>query len=268
MAWFRGYPLYAAHILVVVFVTSMIATALLSGLGGGAVLANLGFASDRVLRGEVWRIVTYGLVNPPSVWFLVDMCMIVWFGRDLERTLGRRKFLSFYGLTYLLIPLVYTAMGLWFPTATYGQRNGLALLVAFATLFPGAMFFFNIPAKWIAIAFVAINALSAVYLGNGVELLTILIVNAWAFLFIRFHQGVLAFPTIRGRERDAPEFRVVPDIEPRKQGQASARKQASMAEVDALLDKIAQYGIGSLTAQERARLDEAREHLRRDPRRN
>jgi hypothetical protein len=36
-----------------------------------------------------------------------------------------------------------------------------------------------------------------------------------------------------------------------------------MVEIDALLDKIAQSGIGSLTPKERARLDTARETLRK-----
>ena len=36
-----------------------------------------------------------------------------------------------------------------------------------------------------------------------------------------------------------------------------------MAEVDALLDKIAQSGIGSLTAKERAKLESARDDLKK-----
>jgi hypothetical protein len=36
-----------------------------------------------------------------------------------------------------------------------------------------------------------------------------------------------------------------------------------MAEVDALLDKIAQSGIGSLTAKERAKLDAARSEMKK-----
>ena len=34
-----------------------------------------------------------------------------------------------------------------------------------------------------------------------------------------------------------------------------------MAEIDALLDKIAQSGLGSLTAKERAKLEKGRERL-------
>jgi hypothetical protein len=55
-------------------------------------------------------------------------------------------------------------------------------------------------------------------------------------------------------------LRVLPDLEERS-GIKTA-KENSMAEVDALLDKIAQSGISSLTAKERAKLDRAREDLK------
>jgi hypothetical protein len=53
----------------------------------------------------------------------------------------------------------------------------------------------------------------------------------------------------------------LPDL-PRKTKSTSAPPIASMAEVDALLDKIAQHGIGSLTPKERAKLDAAQRELK------
>ncbi|MEO5961374.1 MAG: hypothetical protein ABIR80_19875, partial [Opitutaceae bacterium] len=73
VTYLRGYPIYAAHFVVLVFVVSMLATAILMAAGAAAVLNWLAFSSADVLRGEVWRIVTYGLVNPPSLGFAVDM---------------------------------------------------------------------------------------------------------------------------------------------------------------------------------------------------
>jgi hypothetical protein len=57
-------------------------------------------------------------------------------------------------------------------------------------------------------------------------------------------------------------LRVLPDL-PVKKPVAARTTTASMAEVDALLDKIAQHGIGSLTAKERAKLDAARRDLKK-----
>jgi len=44
----------------------MILTVLLNLFGIGRLLSGLVFLSSEVLRGEIWRVVTYGLVNPMS----------------------------------------------------------------------------------------------------------------------------------------------------------------------------------------------------------
>jgi hypothetical protein len=64
--WVHGYRLFATHAIVLVLVVSMIATTALMAFGGSAVLEAMSFASARVLGGEVWRMLTYGLVNPPA----------------------------------------------------------------------------------------------------------------------------------------------------------------------------------------------------------
>jgi hypothetical protein len=54
---------------------------------------------------------------------------------------------------------------------------------------------------------------------------------------------------------------VLPDLPAPKPAAARVLKPEATAEVDALLDKIAAQGIGSLTAKERAKLDAARAEL-------
>ena len=72
----------------------------------------LEFDSRFVLAGgQVWRFFTYGFWNVPSLNFVIDMVMLVWFGFDLERFFGRKIFLRFYGVLYLLQPLTYTLLG-------------------------------------------------------------------------------------------------------------------------------------------------------------
>jgi hypothetical protein len=65
--------------------------------------------------------------------------------------------------------------------------------------------------------------------------------------------------------RRRPKLRVLPDLpaSPPKPvaPPRTEREVATMAEVDALLDKIAVSGIGSLTPKERAKLEAAREDL-------
>ena len=74
VTWLRGYPLYAAHFIVLLFVVAMLATTLTMAIPAArGVPGWLTFNSIQVLQGQVWRIFTYGLVNPPSLWFVIDM---------------------------------------------------------------------------------------------------------------------------------------------------------------------------------------------------
>jgi hypothetical protein len=92
-------------------------------------------------------------------------------------------------------------------------------------------------------------------------LITLWATSGFAYAFVRYQQGALALPRIRFPRRK-PKLRVVRDV-PVKNVTPVAPASASMAEVDALLDKIAQSGIGSLTARERAKLDAARRDLKK-----
>lgn len=261
--YLRGYALYAAHMIVLVYVVSMLVTTLLQFSGAAGVLNWLVFTSPDVLRGQVWRLATYGLVNPPSLWFVVDMLMIVWFGRELEKFFGRRAFLKLYGGIYLVTPLLFTLIGFIRPMVHAGATGAFALFIAFATLYPNVALMFNILAKWAAFILVGIFTLMALAARDWVHLFSLWATVGFAFAFVRYHQGHFTLPRIRWPARQ-PKLRVLPDLPAKKvEPKRSAAGDASMAEVDALLDKIAKSGISSLTAQERAKLDAARENLRR-----
>jgi membrane associated rhomboid family serine protease len=261
VTWIRGYPVYAAHFVVLVFVVLMIVTAVL-GSAANALFAWLSFSSELVFSGQVWRVFTYGLFNQPSLGFAFDMLMIVWFGRELEKTFGRRNFFALYGGIYLTPTLVLTAVGLFQPTSFVGQPGALALFVGFATLYPGAVLLFGILAKWAAIILVALYTL--IYLGSRswVPMILLWTTCGYAHLFVLYQQGVFTLPKFSFWKRK-PRLRVLPDL-PAKKTVVSAKpagEDATMAEVDALLDKIAKSGIASLTAKERAKLEAAREDL-------
>jgi len=58
VTWVRGYPVYAAHLIVAVFVASMIATTIALAAGANAALAWLPFNSGSgVARGNLARAV-------------------------------------------------------------------------------------------------------------------------------------------------------------------------------------------------------------------
>lgn len=123
--------------------------------------------SPLVLRGFLWQLVSYPFVGfgGPSPWFLLELLILFWFGRDMFWRLGRRRFWSLVVWTALGAAVVavlthlvgVTALGL-FPAASsfmlmQGQRMLLVIVIAaFATLYGQAsiLLFFVLPiqARW------------------------------------------------------------------------------------------------------------------------
>jgi membrane associated rhomboid family serine protease len=261
VTWIRGYPVYAAHFIVLVYVILMIVTAVM-GSAMAPVFSSLAFSSESVLSGQIWRIFTYGLFNRPSINFAIDMVLLVWFGRELEKTFGRKTFFKLYGGIYLLPPLLLTGVGLMRPMAFFGEPGTLAVFVAFATLYPGAVMLFGILAQWAAIILVGLFSLIHLADRNWVAMILLWSTCGYAHLFVRYQQGIFNLPRIRLWKRK-PKLHVLPDLPAKKTAVAvkTVKEDATMAEVDALLDKIAKSGISSLTTKERAKLEAAREGL-------
>lgn len=272
VTWVRGHALYAAHLLVVVLVATMLVTTVLRFAQADGVLAWLTFSSDQVLRGEAWRVLTYGLANEPTFGFVISMFMIAWFGREVEKFFGRQKFLLLYLGLYFLAPLVLTVVGLWRPGVSLaGQTGSLGLFIAFATLFPNVPMILNILAKWLAAVLVGIYTLMALSSRNEVALISLWSTVGFAFAFVRYQQGHFALPRVNLPSRK-PKLTVLPGSggggssgsggSPKTVNAKPVKSEAStMAEVDALLDKIALTGFASLTPKERARLDAAQAEL-------
>lgn len=276
VTWWRGYPIYAAHFIVIVYVASLFLTVLLNATGVVFHLDWLPFSSMLVLHGQVWRIFTFGLVNVPppelrDLSFVFDMIYIAWFGREVERAVGRRTFLGMYAAIYLISPLVRTGLGaLGLHSGLIGETGALAVFVAFATYFPSVGLFLNITAKWAAIILVGIYTLIAINYHDWASLIAGWATYAFAYAFVRHRQGIFELPDFKFWKRK-PRLRVVPDLpakSAKKVTAAGAVESGSASEIDALLDKIAQSGYASLTPKERARLESHSQSLKKNSGRN
>lgn len=261
LTWWHGHPIYLAHVVVLVWIVAMLATTIAESSRADGYLSALPFVSERVLAGEFWRIFTYGFLKAPSLWFVVEMAMIVWFGREVERFFGRRLFLRFYLGLYFFLPALFTLLGFWRPMYLEREAGAFGLFIAFATLHPGVALIFGVLAKWIAMILVAIYTLMALSRNDLVGLLALWATVGFAFAFVRHEQGRLNWPRFKLPERK-PKLRVLqggakPTAVPRP------RTDTAMAEIDALLDKIARSGLSSLTADEKAKLDRGRDAIRR-----
>lgn len=269
VTWWRGYPIHSAALLVIIHVATMLATTLAMAFGLAGLLNSLVFSSGAVLRGAVWQFVTYAFVHPPSLWFAVEMYLLWVFGREVERFFGRRDFLRLYVILLLLTPAVLTLYGLTGPAAYAGSGSlHFAIFIAFAALYPGAPMLFSITAKWAAIILVGINTLQALSQNDWASLIALWVNVGAAWAYVGWARGTLNVPRMQLFKR-RPKFRVVRSepAQPAPPRRTPNGDDASMDDIDPLLDKIAKSGINSLTAAERARLERARAALlKKDPR--
>ena len=142
-----------------------------------------------------------------------------------------------------------------------GRSGAFGLFIGFATLYPNVSFFFNILAKWLAVILVALYTLMALSSRDTAGLIYLWTTVGFAYAFVRDQQGRFSLPTFRRSARSASREPVSRPAERARNSENG--RQSTMAEVDALLDKIVQSGIHSLTPKERAKLDAARSEMQK-----
>lgn len=258
-------PLYVTTLLVILYVAFMVGIALLRTGNISGLAALLVYDSEQVRRHyEVWRFFTYPVVNDPSLWFVVEMYLLYSFGREVEKFIGRTAFAVLYLSLVALGPCLLTAASTWTYAALAGSGTvDFAVFIAFCTIYPNVEIFFSFKAKWIAAVILGINSLIYLERHMVIELLVFWASCLAAFIFIKYLRGQIQFPLreyLRQR-RSRRSLRAVPSPRPPPRARPPAPRDDVIESIDPLLDKIAKHGIGSLTARERERLEQAREAL-------
>ncbi len=239
-------------------------------------LAQLVFTGEQVRQGDLWRLVTWPLVNPPdSIWVVLTLAFFWFVGHAVEDRIGRQRFTVMIFAT-TVIPSALVTIVSFGGGGAYGLSIiGLGLLVVFALDNPGAMFFFGIPAWVIAAVYVGIDVLRLVGNRQWEQLILELAVVAVALFAARQYGMVESLSFVprlgggsRGRSKPAKQrSRGKPrGGDPVVQGPwappAPPHSPAEEAELNDLLDKISSQGIDALSRTEKARLNELSKKLR------
>jgi hypothetical protein len=182
----------------------------------------------------------------------------------VERFIGRTAFAVLYLSLVVLGPCLLTAAGTWFPAELRGSGTvNFAMFIAFCTIYPNVEIFFTIKAKWIAAVILGINSLQFLGVHAFVDLLVFWAACLVAFVFIKYLRGQVQFSLWeylrQRRSRRSLSAMPSPRVVPQKK--APAPRDDVIESIDPLLDKIAKHGIGSLTAREREKLEQARAEL-------
>lgn len=263
LTWIGSFPVHVSTVLAGVHGATLILTALAMAAGAETALQAFVFSSSAVVNElSLWQLATYAFVHMPPYWlFLIELYLLVVFGREIEGYLGRGAFIRFY-LTLLLAPTLLFTAAEWLGWHTgYAGSSALhfGVFVAFALIYPTAEMFFGIQAKWIALALLAINSLQCLALSDYEALAVLAVDSVAACLFIARFQGRLAmsFPT---RQARTPVRAAARSRQPRPTA-AEPEEEDLHGSIDPILDKISRSGIASLTARERERLEKARHKL-------
>ena len=281
--YFRGHPVRLHALLVLVQIAGMVAGAVF-GMGRW-----MDWMAFRVEPGSVaflmrpWAFVTHVLIQPVSPWFILQMVWLWQWGKILEENFGRGFLLRLYGVLTLALPAVLVVLSLLPGSGAYLLADpGLVhfpLFLAVAMLMPDAQWLFGWPFKYWAAALSAIFLLQYIAARDLVGALLAVTAGVLTYVLMR-RAGMVSrlggiAETVRealperprksagkGSGKGAGKRVVSPKLVPR----AELKPEAPDAErVNALLDKIAASGMGSLSDAERADLQRASARLKEKP---
>lgn len=152
------HPRFGVPNLMLYIVVISLAVWLLSTMDSSQTLLSfLVFSPERILKGEVWRLVTFVFIpQSMSIWELLFFYFYYWIGNVLEKEWGTPRFniflISGILLTAIYGFIIYFATGASVPVSTYYIY--LSMFFSFATLFPDVqvlfMFIIPIKIKWFA----------------------------------------------------------------------------------------------------------------------
>lgn len=209
-----------------------------------------------VLAGQVWRVFTWPFVDSLSLWTILSLVLLWYFGRDLEAQVGRRSMATLYVGMWASLTVISLVVHL---VSGSGQMYGLGLIQFIVLLlwiaeYPQRPFFFGIRAWVVGTVLLGLQLLLMLAGARWADLITL--VGALLFTAVLARRaGLLSDLSFLPGRKQAPRAPKVPRAE-----QRVAQRRASDAErIDELLEKIGTQGLHSLSPAERRELEKLRQ---------
>ncbi len=230
-----------------------------------------------VLRGQVWRLLTYSFCHDRMGVFhiLFNMLFLYWFGMTLESMYGGREFLIFYLVAAVFSGITTIGLDLYLGSdipAVGASGSIMAVVMLYAIHYPRALiriWFISIEMRWL-VAFYLVVDLYPVLLALAGDRMLSEVAHAghlgglaFGFLYWRLGLRLENFweRIAKGRRQVGRQARRLWGTYPRIAHAAPEREKQD--QVDEILKKLHQSGVDSLTAAERRTLEEASQRLRR-----
>ncbi|MDX1948432.1 MAG: rhomboid family intramembrane serine protease [Pirellulaceae bacterium] len=245
------------------FSQEFIAKYLLAGERVSIVQEWLQLDTRLVLRGQIWRLVTYAFCHDRfGLWhILLNMLFLFWFGVSMESMYGQREFLLFYLVAAAVSGLANVGLNVWTGSLvpTVGASGAvMAVLMLYAIHYPRntirVFWFFPIEARWVVLFYVlwdlhpVLLSLAGDRQFTGVAHAAHLGGLAFGFVYWKFNLQLEGWldkiprPNLARAEGED-------SVEPRRPRRAAERDFDT--QVDEVLRKISQSGEASLTDADR-----------------
>ncbi|NOX55252.1 MAG: rhomboid family intramembrane serine protease [Planctomycetes bacterium] len=232
-----------------------------------------------VVRGQVWRLVTYSFCHAREqlLHIIFNMLFVWWFGRALETMFGSREFLLFYLTAALIAGLSF--VGLQFMVHDLSPAIGasgavMAIVMVYAMYYPRQQILIwgiiPVEIRWLVVFYLVFDGwpvlVSLTSGGGGDGIAHAAHLGGLAFGFLYKRQGWrletwaarIRWPGAGRVFRPRPKLRV---FHPEDDAPDDLDEQ-----VDRILEKIYVHGEASLTEAERALLKKAsRKYKHRSP---
>jgi membrane associated rhomboid family serine protease len=237
------------------------------GLGGIGPLTEWGYYSTALCFQslQIWRLFTHMFIESDPQSLLFSMVTLYFFGPMIENTLGRGKFLAYYVLcgvggallASLLAPVLLRG-GNFVLLGAFGPIMGLIIAAGIYHAGRTVMFMFIIPMTMRNLALLSLLVALA-YMVSGVpQALASLGAAVTGYGLIQTNVLSQLMDGIRPRRGwTGPPSIKLPNL-----AVPFAPKPVSNDELDRLLEKVHEHGIGSLTNSEKAALKRASKQRR------
>ncbi len=271
LAKWRGMPIYLTTILAALLVVGFLGSAFLKA-ARSPLLEALAFHTP-VASWKGWlSVLTYPFVSEVNFFTPFTIICFYWWAAGIETHLGRPPLVRL--LLLLTLTPVVSDVVLSYALKMNNVLAGdyiitIGLLVAFATLYPNAEWIGWVPFKYLAFACILCGSLMFVAERAWLGVASLWLVCLASFSYLRgaidreYDDYVPLGARVRAWFRRTPKLRIV---QRRRDPEEPLTREdfeddEPESEMDALLDKIARNGLASLSPNERARLELAREEL-------
>ena len=242
-------------------------------------------SSDKVARGQVWRLFTCGFCHDRMGIYhiLFNMLFLYWFGSRLERKYGSPEFTAFYVISLLVSSLAYVALDLYTNAnmSAIGASGAVfGVVVLYALLYPYERiyiyFLFPVEIRWMVALYVIYDLHPVLIMLGGDEyhdgVAHAAHLGGALFGFAYWYNRWELMPTIRqakaslgafvpqqGGSGGGPRVLKTPFAEREKQTTPEDQRR-----LDEILAKISREGRESLSNEELRVLEETSRKIRVD----